>query len=325
MDIPTSWNSATMSLGSSTLGIPNNNRLNSWYLRSDWYSFSMNFVNGHSYRVSTVYQIQPYTLGNYDMRLVGANLKFASSGKYIANYEGRADIDSVSQTISYTDLKYNGCSGNYCTWTNTFAFTANRNASSIVLTHGGSNINALNKFMFNYDGNYSSNTPEQLKISTLWVSIDDLGGGTDLGPLVSQQQQTNSFLQQIKEKVIEIYNFITDTNYDISDIDDVFSEISTTSHPISGIITAPLNWIDSLNGSDTPGAYCQSLSLTMFQHNINIPSGCFFWDRQDVSSFRNIWNIIFGGFLIYKLGYRLMKALNDVFDPTKDEIGGLEV
>lgn len=370
-DIPTSWSSSTMSLGSSTLTIPNGSRTNSWYLRSDWYSFNMNFVNGHSYKVSTVYQIQPYSLnGSYDMRLVGANLRYTSIGNYIANYDGRADIDSVSQTINYTDLTYNGCNGNYCTWTNTFAFTANRNASSIVLTHGGTNINQQNKFMFNYNGNGSSNVPEQLKISTLWVSIDDLGGGTDLGPMVSQQQQSNSFLQKIKdklfefkesfdnkvdtlnstaqsilqnmgqsisgfvenikEKVSDLFDFFTNNVLGLNEIDDTLQDWvdsfdnNIVMQDIHDFLMSPINLLNNLK-NPTPGARCQNLDIIVFSKNISIPSGCFFWQRQDVQSFRNFWNWLFGGYLIFRLGFKYFKILHNAFDPTKDDLGGLNI
>jgi len=330
----------------------------------------MSFVNGHSYRVSTVYQIQPYTIGpSYDMRLVGANLRFSSIGKYIANYDGRVDIDGVSQSINYTDLTFNGCSGNYCTWTNTFAFTANRNASSIVLTHGGSNINQLNKFMFNYNGNYTSNVPEQLKLSTLWVSIDDLGGGTDLGPMVAQQQQSNSFLQKIKDKLFEfkesfdskvdtlnstaqsilqnmgqsisgfveniknkvndLFNFFTNNVLGLDEIDDILQDWvdnfddNSIMHDIHSFLESPIQMLrDISNSSINP---CINKSFTIYNKEITIPSGCIFWEREGVEGFRYIWNLIFGGYIILRLGFKYFKILHNAFDPTENDLGGLNI
>lgn len=215
LGIPSTYTSNTLSMGSSALTFSNSSRTQAWVLRSDFYSFNMTFVNGHSYKITTVYQIQPYTLGgNYDMRLVGANLRFTNQGNLTANYDGKVTVynngNSVDQTVQYSTMNYNGCNGNYCNWTNTFYFTSTTNADSIAMTHGGSNIGQTNRFMFYYPQNPSQYVPEMLTIGTAWVSIDDLGGGTDLDPLIQQQMETNRQLNELNDKTDTINNSLDD-------------------------------------------------------------------------------------------------------------------
>ena len=156
------------------------------------------------------------------------------------------------------------------------------------------------------------------------------------------QKEANTLLGQIREKINDfkssmeqkfdsligkvqsIYNTLTSESYDITDIDDILGlGDGEDEGPVSGVINAPISWLQSFYNNNSAG--CGTLSLTMFNTSIRIPYGCFFWDRQDVQSFRAIWQLLFGGFLIYKMAYRVIKQMNNALDPTKDDIGGLEV
>lgn len=140
-------------------------------------------------------------------------------------------------------------------------------------------------------------------------------------------KENNGILGNIKSKLDDLYNFFTDDVLGLDDIDDVLddftsnvedNEIVSFTH---SILYSPVNAINSLKNAN----YCNSISVSMFNRSISIPSGCILWERSDVSTARDIWNLIFGGFLIYKFSYRLVKCISDSLDPHKDEIGGLAV
>ena len=71
---------------------------------------------------------------------------------------------------------------------------------------------------------------------------------------------------------------------------------------------------------------CSPISFVIFNKEILLPCGSFFWNRSDVSNFRTFWNLLFGGFLIFKSLIWFMKVLSSVIDPLGDSVGiGLDV
>lgn len=145
--------------------------------------------------------------------------------------------------------------------------------------------------------------------------------------LQNMGQSVSGFVETIKNTTQNIFNFFTNEILGLDDIDDVLDEFmstgdnSTLSSFTHNVIFAPINLLNSLK----TGTYCVNINTTMYDKQITIPSGCIFWQRNDVEDFRYIWNMLFGGFLIYKFAMKLVKVINNSIDPTKDDIGGLEV
>lgn len=89
---------------------------------------------------------------------------------------------------------------------------------------------------------------------------------------------------------------------------------------LSSVITAPLDFINSLDDGCTP------VVLTYRGQSITLPCGdTIFWNRDDVSTFRAFWNALFGGLILYRLVRRLFLVVNDAMNPEKDTIGGLDL
>lgn len=63
---------------------------------------------------------------------------------------------------------------------------------------------------------------------------------------------------------------------------------------------------------------CTPISFVIFNKEISLPCGSFFWNRDDVSNFRIFWNLLFGGFLIFKSLIWFIKVLSSVIDPLGD-------
>lgn len=113
---------------------------------------------------------------------------------------------------------------------------------------------------------------------------------------------------------------------------------------LSNVILAPIQFIRSLSSSYLDDEYTQSnkytcnidplkLSMNIFGHNICIPSGHIFWNRgrdlfniskaRMLSNFRNTWNVLLGGLIIYLLCVKLFKVCINALDPHKEDIESL--
>lgn len=143
----------------------------------------------------------------------------------------------------------------------------------------------------------------------------------DLSPIVNAQNQTTNAVNNNTNAVNNINNTLNDSTITADADADFFDNINLyEDNTLSGIITAPLTFLRSIDGT------CQPVSLTYKGQVITLPCGdTIFWGRNDVSSFRTFWNILFGGYIIYRLCFKLFKTINDALDPTKDDIGGVAV
>lgn len=93
---------------------------------------------------------------------------------------------------------------------------------------------------------------------------------------------------------------------------------------VSNFIKLPISLMSSfVNGS---GGQCTPISFTIFNQNISLPCGDFFWLRNDVSSFRLIWTILFGGFILFKTMVWCFRVLASVLDPMGNSLStGLDI
>lgn len=106
---------------------------------------------------------------------------------------------------------------------------------------------------------------------------------------------------------------------------------------LTQVVTSPLAFVRSLSSSYFDNSLSQyhcsidplKLNFNLFNHNVCVPSGLIFWGRlyNDSSkqalldTFHMTWNLLFGGFIIYKLSVKLYKKCLDSFDPdSRDEV-----
>lgn len=118
-----------------------------------------------------------------------------------------------------------------------------------------------------------------------------------------------------------IYDAFTDSSIDDHSVGNFFDGIHLfDDSTLSSVITAPLSFINSLDDACTP------IVLTYRGQSITLPCGnTIFWDREDVSSFRAIWNALFGGLILYRLLRKLLQVVDNAMNPESNELGGLEL
>lgn len=127
--------------------------------------------------------------------------------------------------------------------------------------------------------------------------------------MVEEQQKTN-------EKLDGINDTMNDSNIDMDGANSFFGDFSDTDHGgISGVITAPLRFINKLTGM------CSPISLDVLGANVELPCGdTLFWNKPEVASFRVIWNVLFGGAMLYLLLSKLFKVIEGLKNPDDSRI-----
>ena len=184
-------------------------------------------------------------------------------------------------------------------------FTATATASNPIITIG--NLTDNKGIFYNQ---YSVQQGIRISSSTIDVTEQSV----DLTPIVDAQNQTTNAINDINDTLTDS-NVTANAQTGIFDNIDLFED-----NTLSGIMTAPLTYLRSIDGTCTP------ITLTYKSQDITLPCGTtIFWARPDVSTFRTFWNILFGGFIIYRLCFKLFKTINNALDPTKDDVGGVAV
>lgn len=127
---------------------------------------------------------------------------------------------------------------------------------------------------------------------------------------------TNGVYYYSFDKTI-VYNSNNPINYGPTDY--FFGFKSYDPNGITGIVTAPVEFLHSLTGS------CSPISFTIFRKNISLPCGdTLFWNRSDVSTFRAFWNTLFGGSILYGFVIYLFKVIERIRDPKSNKVEVLD-
>lgn len=259
---------------------------------------SFNFQNGHKYKIDLT-----FTFGSYVRYAV--NIDGGISPSYApVTYCGNGTCVKTSKCVTSPD--------NSCTWTITYDSTSTHTGLTLSL----GSIYDVNQYIF---WNYNSQYDQGIRLDT--ATITDITPTMDIAPIVNAQEQTTQAVNDNTNAINNVNNTLTDDNITADADADFFDNINLyEDNTLSGIITAPLTFLRSIDGT------CQPVSLTYKGQVITLPCGdTIFWGRSDVSSFRTFWNILFGGYIIYRLCFKLFKTINDAIDPTKDNIGGVAV
>lgn len=142
----------------------------------------------------------------------------------------------------------------------------------------------------------------------IWNSIK---GGFDAitGAITNMVNSIKGFFDNLIGK-------ITSDEVDDSKSNSFFDSFNNTDHGgISGVITSPLKAINKINVA------CTSISFNIFDHNIELPCGdTLFWNKTEVSTFKNVWNILLGGPIIYLLMLKLFHTIQGLKNPDDSKI-----
>lgn len=138
--------------------------------------------------------------------------------------------------------------------------------------------------------------------------------------LIDQNNNTynmeKSEFDETQEKLDDINSSINNDDVDTEGAGSFFSDFSTVNHGgISGVITAPLSAISKV--TDT----CKPFSFTIKEQVVELPCGdTLFWNREGFEPLKIIWNIIFGGGIIYALVCKLFKVIQNLKNPDDDRV-----
>ena len=236
-------------------------------------------------------------------------------------------------------------------------FTANQNTTNLSISIGELTSTS---YMY-YSSLMCSSSSESLRmgVNGVYVWKNAVNSGTNEQDMIAQQQQSNSFLgtisqkitdftimvhnlfEDVKEKIdsfkqsfenridnfknmvqqkfTDLIDFLTDTSLNSNTINNFFNSItpyenSSVAYPITSLLTF----------LGTPHSTCSPITLTTFNNSFQIPCGTtLFWNRAGVSDFRYIWCIIVGGGIVFSLGVKLFKIVQNAVNPKKDDLGGV--
>lgn len=149
---------------------------------------------------------------------------------------------------------------------------------------------------------------------------------------------SNTLQQAIQSQTSEITDAQQETTDAINDLNDSLNDDSTTNAENTGssffsnfttrdfgltsVVTAPINFIQSFTNSCS----ANPVVMDIYGTDVTLPCGdVIFWNRDDVASFRIIWNLLIGGPIIYTLSLKLFRTVQRALDPDQNDEGGLDL
>ena len=156
------------------------------------------------------------------------------------------------------------------------------------------------------------------KVSSFTISYIEGGTSTALIEynqqlMLQQQQQTNQNLQDIDDTLNN-----DNTEEEANDFADFFNNFTTDSHGLTGIITAPLNAINSLTSST-----CTALELPLpfipGNNTLSLPCMRPIY-QQHFGAFMSLYDTITFGIVAYWVCVRIFGMVKDFKNPEHDEI-----
>lgn len=127
----------------------------------------------------------------------------------------------------------------------------------------------------------------------------------------------NSNTDRIIQSQNDINNSLKDDNVDDANnqASSFFDNFQSSSHGLSGIVSAPLRLITSLSSSS-----CSSLVLPLPFVNQNAVLPCMSTIYNQFPTFYNLWQLITTGIIAYYILLRLFSKVHDLQNPNNDRI-----
>ncbi len=244
----------------------------------------------------------------------------ASYSEY--GYQSNVFKDSTIQIESNGTYKYCTITRRY-EETNFFTFADFQCSAPNV--NNGFNIVISNLQVFDSTWTYYGIIPDSMKIQSN-ISTGDIieNQNNSTQNIINNNNQNkqeiidnqNKNQQQTNEKLDGINDSITNDDVDTDGAGSFFNGFNDTDHGgISGVVTAPLKFINKLTGT------CSPLSFKVLDADIELPCGdTLFWNKTEVSSFRITWNILLGGPILYLLLCKLFKVIEGLKNPDDSRV-----
>lgn len=138
----------------------------------------------------------------------------------------------------------------------------------------------------------------------------------DMSAIEEGMNNMNEKQEETNQKLDGINDTMNNSDVDMDGANSFFGDFSDTDHGgISGVITAPLRFVNKITQT------CSPLSFKVLDANVELPCGnTLFWDKPNVSQFRTIWNILFGGAFLYFMITKLFKVIEGLKNPDDSRI-----
>lgn len=111
----------------------------------------------------------------------------------------------------------------------------------------------------------------------------------------------------------QITDTINDDDIDDSDATSFFNDFTDNTHGLSGIISAPLNAINSMLSNQ-----CTPLTASWKGQEFSFDCGTTFWSR--LTGFKEFLNIALDGLLCYRILLKLWKMIEKLKNPNDDRV-----
>ena len=167
---------------------------------------------------------------------------------------------------------------------------------------------------------FTSNNTQTTKFAIVSVETENLGLYTNTIKQIVESANGNvvSAVNGVKEETKKTNDTLNNDNVDesLTQADSFFNDFTTNTHGLTGIITAPLNAIQSLTSKS-----CSPLILPLPFVNENLTLPCM---RQiyteHFGSFMNLYDVIIIGIVSYWVLVRIFTLVKDFKNPDHDEI-----
>lgn len=167
---------------------------------------------------------------------------------------------------------------------------------------------------------FTSNTTQTSKFALVAVETENLGIYTNTIKQIIESSNGNvvDAVNSVKEETKKTNDTLNDDNVDesLSNADSFFNDFNTSTHGLTGIITAPLNAIQSLTSKT-----CSPLVLPLPFVDKDLTLPCM---RQiyidNFGGFMNLYDVIIIGIVSYWVLVRIFTLVKDFKNPDHDEI-----
>lgn len=275
---------------------------NSW-LRNEWQQYlsqsSGNYIYGNDWQLKIEGKISRGTMPNSPYSI---NVSLCTSNNNVPNVNAVVKPSYMSYSYNLTNIP--------CVSKQTF--------NDNIVTNKGHIVNfTINVSFEDIESDYTYGFTFNWSDSYSWYDNFIVFSGTSIE--VQQLITQNNITSQnniTNEKLDDINDTMNNSDIDTDGANSFFGNFSDTDHGgISGVVTAPLQFINKLTGT------CSPISLNVLGSNVELPCGdTLFWNKPEVANFRIIWNLLVGGPILYLLLSKLFNVIESLKNPDDSRI-----
>lgn len=275
------------------------------------------------------YYYTDYTSGSRNI-YTSSNLRCAVNSLYQSGYDTSSapDISNFLIELEEGNYNYGGFQTHYryhIRFNYKQLLSSNKNGNSNISCWFNIPSNQLQGQFIGTKDKLNANIGIFAKTNNLSYSVSSDPNTSILNNLVGEQKQTNQKLDELKEETKKQTEEQKKTNdllesTDTSDAQNkgsnFFKNYSSNSHGLSGIITAPLKFLQGLTG-----AKCSPLKFQLPFVKEEVELRCMKSIYQEhFGVFYTLWQTITTGLIAYTVCLNFYKKIRDLQNPNNDKI-----